>query len=119
MRPPNVIALFGPRSRLVSSHFAPPPLRLALSLLDEMRSVGLRPDHVTYGSAVSAMAKAGHWERALSLLRQMLEEGLRPNVVCYGAAVDACAKGGKWERAVGLLEEMRQAGVEPDRYVVH
>lgn len=91
--------------------------RLALELVDEMRSEGLSPDHVTYGSAVSAMAKAGQWVRALSLLREMMEEGLAPNLLCYGAAIDACANGRQWQMAVELLDRMRQSGLEPDRYV--
>ena len=88
--------------------------RSAVSLLDEMRRVGVEPNLFSYSAAISACAKDAQWERALSLLEEMPQRGIEPDVICFSAAITACEKGRQWERAVALLEEMRRRGVQPD-----
>ena len=88
--------------------------RSAVSLLGEMRRVGVEPNLFSYSAAISACAKDAQWERALSLLEEMPQRGIEPDVICFSAAITACEKGRQWERAVALLEEMQGRGVQPD-----
>jgi pentatricopeptide repeat domain-containing protein 1 len=80
-----------------------------------MRSSAVKPDVISFNTAIDACAKAGQWERALSLLVAMKSVGVTPNVRTFNCAIAACDKGnGQWERAMYLLNEMRVAGVPPD-----
>lgn len=59
-----------------------------------MTAVGLAPNVVSYGSVITACAKAGQWKMAAKL-GEMAAVGLTPNVITYNAAIDACAKEGE------------------------
>lgn len=68
------------------SSFSPFSLRLwkpALELLQEIRSVGLRPSTQTYNRAISACVKAGQFNQAMSLLQEMEDYGVSADLVTY------------------------------------
>lgn len=48
-----------------------------------MQATGIRPDQIAFGTAVSACAMGGQWERALLLLEEMRQASLRPDVIAY------------------------------------
>lgn len=48
-----------------------------------MQATGIRPDQIAFGTAVSACAMGGQWERALFLLEEMRQASLRPDVIAY------------------------------------
>lgn len=74
--------------------------REAVKLLEDLR-LRRAADAISYGSAVSACAKAGQAAVALALL-----EDAPLSEVTYGAAISACEKGGRPSDALRLLSEM-------------
>ena len=92
-----------------------PPWQQALSLLDEMVEAGVAPDTVSYTTAISACAAAGHLEAAREVYKAMREAGVVPNRPTYASLLKACARNKRWREALELLEEMEAAGKEdPD-----
>ncbi|CAM9235280.1 unnamed protein product [Ectocarpus sp. 12 AP-2014] len=79
-----------------------------------MKSRGIGMDVVSYGTAVSACAKAGDVKGALKLLKEMQEAGVEPNTVVYNSALDACGRAGKPKVAEKLLRKMGETGVVRD-----
>lgn len=82
---------------------------LVLGLMTEMRKQGLKPDMITYSTAITACGKAGQLERALSFLDEIetgSEGEVAPDVVAINAAIAACAIRGDSEKALELLDRM-------------
>ena len=86
---------------------------------DELLHWQVSPDIISYGTAISACAKARRWQKALSLLHGMrTSDGLsvndfrlqpvQPNEITYGGAISACAAASRWREALALLEEMQE-----------
>ena len=48
-----------------------------------MQAAGIKPDQIAFGTAVSACAMGGQWERARALLAEMRRSNLRPDVIAY------------------------------------
>merc|ERR1712136_81331 len=82
----------------------------ALSLLDEMKSVSIKPDVVSVTSAVSACGNGHAWRRAVELSRTMLAESIEPNTVGYTAAISAASKSGKWHLVLSVMDELARKG---------
>lgn len=103
----------------------------AEALLEEMRARAaagqddVRPDVISYSSAMHAWAKIGHAERAAQILDQMLQDyrsgnaRAKPDVQCFNTvlgaftrsrATDACLK------AEAFLKRMQDEGIEPNVY---
>lgn len=61
---------------LVQSHTLPPKTQ-------EMQASGIKPDQIAFGTAVSACAMGGQWQRARDLLSDMRRTNLSPDVVAY------------------------------------
>tara|TARA_B100000780_G_scaffold173304_1_gene121342 strand:- start:77 stop:340 length:264 start_codon:yes stop_codon:yes gene_type:complete len=82
-------------------------------LLQEMQTLGLSPDRVTYNTAIAAAARAAQWEQSLRLLDAMRAggEATTPDAWSYSAAMRACDKGGQPSAALRLFETMQQEGV--------
>ena len=106
----------------------PEALKKAESLLDEMESVGLVPDIVTYNSLLKVISRHAHPKvaarRCLSILREtqrlnrsgLLSQG--PDIISYNTTIAAVARSGdsrKMKQAVDLFQEMTNRGVKPDR----
>lgn len=89
-----------------------------MSLLAEMRRVGVDLDVATYNSAVGVLSKSQQplqWAYSLALLAEMRIEGLIPNVITYTALISACEKGQQWTHALQLFRDMRQDSAEANR----
>ena len=50
-----------------------------MSILDEMERRGVRPDLVTYNTAMDALGKAGEYEKALRLFGEVERKGKMGN----------------------------------------
>lgn len=98
---------------------------MAMEVFYEMGEYGLRPDNLSYRSAIMACNQAEHeqrrswrqkssernlneefewWECAISLLRRMKESGLRPDTPTLSSAISACEAAGQWQLALGILQ---------------
>jgi pentatricopeptide repeat protein len=95
----------------------------ALKLLRraEGAAVGPVPNLITYNSVLSALGKAGMWQKALELMDEMRARGersesARPCVVTYNSLMSACARGGQPHLSLELFREMEEKGIRRDVY---
>ncbi|CAJ1339851.1 unnamed protein product [Effrenium voratum] len=90
--------------------------RLALGLLQRMRSLHVRGNVVTFTSGLSANA----WPQAVALLKAMVQAGPQPNVLSFGATISACEDaevGGQWDVALQLLRQLPVHAVRPNEVI--
>ncbi|CAJ1326891.1 unnamed protein product [Effrenium voratum] len=74
--------------------------RCALQLFAEFPLRRLKEDDVTYGSVMSAFARAGRWQEAICFLQSLRD----CSIITVNAAISACEKGGAWQHARHLLQ---------------
>lgn len=94
-----------------------PLWRMALELLDRMKSDGIEPDGFSFCSAISCCGAEGRWEEALSLIAEMQDGGpkTRPNKMAYTAAIASCGRSGEVDHALRLFRQMKEQGLSADR----
>jgi pentatricopeptide repeat domain-containing protein 1 len=92
----------------------------ALMLLEQMSSVGVRPDAYSYSAAITACSRAGEAERALGVFKQCSAEtdGVGPNGVVFNAMLWACKRAGpSWQpQLLALFASMGAHGLQPDAW---
>ncbi|KAK1296558.1 Pentatricopeptide repeat-containing protein [Acorus calamus] len=84
-------------------------LATADRLMEGMSLAGLRPNMVTFVSAIKGFCEAGRFDDAERLARSMEANGCSPNVVVYSALLHGACKCGNLEKAMELLGEMEKA----------
>ena len=75
-----------------------------------MRTHGVRPDVISYNTAIAACGARAYYKDAVALLSEMWDQGLEPDIISYNSAISACEKGGQWQQALELLGEMKELG---------
>ncbi|KAL0404766.1 UNVERIFIED_CONTAM: Pentatricopeptide repeat-containing protein [Sesamum radiatum] len=78
----------------------------ALSIYDEMREAGIRPDAITFTSAVAACSQLAALERGKELHKCIIECRLNSNEVLMGALLDMYAKCGAVEQAASIFNQL-------------
>ena len=78
----------------------------AVALLQELKTISLKPGRILHTTAVNACAQGLASETALGLLADFEKGDLRADVVMYSSVLAACA--GLWVHALNLLEEMER-----------
>lgn len=68
--------------------------------------VGIKPDVITFTTAISACGSCGLSEEALSIYREMERAGVRPNIITHNAVMSACIAAGQWEEALDFFTEV-------------
>jgi len=94
----------------------PPRWEGALDALGEMAAEGVAPNLYSANAALSALGKAGQWQRAVEFLEAMPSQhggGTTPDAVSYTSAISGCERAAEWMAAAQLLRQMQQAGVAP------
>lgn len=89
---------------------------LAFELLNEMKTIGLQPNVVTYTNLIGVLSNEGHWPQALILLDEMHSDArLKPTVVTYGAVLSSLRR--NWPRSLELLSLMEEVhNVSPNAF---
>ena len=88
--------------------------KVALAVLGSMRAHGPPPDEYTFSATISALGKAGAWERALELRRGAGRDGVTLDRVGHNALVSACEKCAQWEHALEAMELMTSFKIAAD-----
>ncbi|KAL6986925.1 hypothetical protein U1Q18_012688 [Sarracenia purpurea var. burkii] len=89
--------------------------REAIELFEEMKRLGVMPNHVTFVGVLSACSHVGLVDTGLGYFRAMSEEhGLVPKPEHYVCVVDILGRAGLLHRATVFIEAMP---VEPDSMV--
>lgn len=84
----------------------------ALKLFNEMLDEGVKPDHVTFVSLLSACSHSGLVDEGQSCFHVMQDEyGIKPHMKHYGCMVDLLGRAGRLEMAYNFIKNMP---VQPD-----
>ncbi|KAJ0244038.1 Pentatricopeptide repeat-containing protein [Hirschfeldia incana] len=83
-------------------------------LMDEMKSLGLAPNQITWSTLIDICGGSGDVEGAIRILRTMHSDGTRPDVVAYTTAIKICAENKSLKLAFSLFEEMRKYQIKPN-----
>ncbi|KAK7837261.1 pentatricopeptide repeat-containing protein [Quercus suber] len=87
----------------------------ALKLFNEMLVEGVKPDHVTFVSLLSACSHSGLVDEGQWCFRMMQEEyGIKPSLKHYGCMVDLLGRSGRLEMAYNVIKNMP---IQPDASV--
>jgi pentatricopeptide repeat protein len=80
---------------------------MSLRMFEKSKLEAIKPDGVTFTSAISACAHAGFVSEGLDYFASMSRDhGLLPQVKHYGAMLDLLARIGSFERVENLLTKM-------------
>ncbi|KAL3641529.1 hypothetical protein CASFOL_016497 [Castilleja foliolosa] len=89
----------------------------ALTLFDEMRSIGVNPTKATFVGLLSACSHAGLVDEGWSIYRSMIDDyGLRPNMEHYSCMVDLLGRAGQIKNACNFIRTVMPE--EPDGNVL-
>eukprot|EP00775_Hariotina_reticulata_P002875 gene2875-biopygen4488 len=90
----------------------------ALGVLEELKRLhrvsanpSLKPNIVTYSSAIAAVAKGQRLDFAIRLYNEMIAAGLQPDAVTHYILLSTCIRLQSWPHVEWLLEDMHSKGV--------
>lgn len=92
---------------IISCHGLHGHAEKALRLFGEMLDEGVKPDHITFVSLLSACSHSGLIDHGQWCFRVMQEEyGIKPNLKHYGCMVDLLGRAGHLEMAYNFIKNM-------------
>ncbi|XWS39950.1 hypothetical protein CRYUN_Cryun18bG0098300 [Craigia yunnanensis] len=104
-----------PWNAIISCHGIHGHAEKAMKLFREMRVEGVKPDHITFVSLLSACSHSGLVEEGQWCFHVMQEEyGIGPILKHYGCMVDLLGRAGHLEMAYNFIKNM---SVKPDASV--
>jgi pentatricopeptide repeat protein len=83
----------------------------AEAIFQWMRKRNIRPDVVSWTTAIRLCQEAKEWERALYWVGQMEAAGVPPNGVTFGTMIHMLSKEGRWQQALEILRLMDARGL--------
>lgn len=86
----------------------------AKALMNEMRSLGLSPNRISWSTLIDSCAASGNVQGALRILNTMRLKGIKPDIVEYTTAIKVCVKSKNPNLAYSLYEEMKRYRVQPN-----
>ncbi|KAG8500903.1 hypothetical protein CXB51_002911 [Gossypium anomalum] len=86
----------------------------AKALMNEMKSLGLSPNHVSWTILIDICGGSGNVEGAIQILKTMHVTGIKPDVVSYTTAIKVCVESKRLKLAFSLFEEMKRYSVQPN-----
>ncbi|KAI7751369.1 hypothetical protein M8C21_016917 [Ambrosia artemisiifolia] len=87
---------------------------LAKALMEEMETVGLSPNHISWSTLIGVYGGSGDVKRAVQVLKTMRESGVPPDVIAYTAAIKVCVKQRELNLAFSLFAEMKRYQIQPN-----
>lgn len=86
----------------------------AKALMDEMRMLGLYPNHRSWSILIDICGKAHNVQGAMQAFQNMRNAGITPDVVAYTTAIKACVENKSLKMAFLLFEEMKRYLIQPN-----
>ncbi|XP_065857562.1 pentatricopeptide repeat-containing protein At5g02830, chloroplastic isoform X2 [Euphorbia lathyris] len=86
----------------------------AKALMDEMKSMGLSPDHISWSILMDICGSSGNVEGAIQILKNMRSAGIEPDVVSYTTAIKVCVESSNLRLAFSLFTEMKKSQIKPN-----
>nr|GMD64421.1 pentatricopeptide repeat-containing protein At5g59600 [Ipomoea batatas] len=87
--------------------------REALSLIEEMKPLGLRPNVVTYNTLIAGFSQADDRAMVSKILRFMHDEGVVPDVVSWTSVVSGLVQNFHNSEAFDTFKQMLNVGLHP------
>ncbi|XP_070031175.1 pentatricopeptide repeat-containing protein At4g33990-like isoform X1 [Nicotiana tomentosiformis] len=104
-----------PWNAIISCHGIHGNGRVSLKLFNDMLGEGVKPDHVTFLSLLSACSHSGLVDEGKRYFHMMEQEfGIKPVLKHYGCFVDMFARAGRLETAYRFIKSMP---LQPDASV--
>ncbi|RVW47094.1 Pentatricopeptide repeat-containing protein [Vitis vinifera] len=97
---------FCPWNAIISCHGIHGHGEKALKLFREMQDEGVKPDHVTFISLLSACSHSGLVDEGKWFFHLMQEYGIKPSLKHYGCMVDLLGRAGFLEMAYDFIKDM-------------
>ncbi|KAL0409865.1 UNVERIFIED_CONTAM: Pentatricopeptide repeat-containing protein, chloroplastic [Sesamum latifolium] len=85
-----------------------------LTLMDEMKTFGLTPNHISWSILVDICGGSGNVLGAIQILRSMREAGIQPDVITYTTAIKICVEHKNPKLAFTLFAEMKKYQIKPN-----
>merc|ERR1719311_1345173 len=87
----------------------------ALTALEEMQAVGIRPSNFTVSILVKLLGRGRRLNQAFAIMDDLSKRyGFQPNIQVYTCLMQACIQNRKLDRALALHDTMVSAGCRPD-----
>ncbi|KAL0309777.1 UNVERIFIED_CONTAM: Pentatricopeptide repeat-containing protein, chloroplastic [Sesamum radiatum] len=86
----------------------------AKALMDEMKTFGLTPNHISWSILVDICGGSGNVLGAIQILRSMREAGIQPDVITYTTAIKICVEHKNPKLAFTLFAEMKKYQIKPN-----
>ncbi|WVZ60838.1 hypothetical protein U9M48_010807 [Paspalum notatum var. saurae] len=80
--------------------------REAISLFEEMKKQGIKPDDITFLGVLYACSHSGLVSEGLRYFDDMKDHGIVPGIKHYGCVTDLLARSGELERAYRFIDEL-------------
>lgn len=80
----------------------------ALAIFNEMREVGIKPDAVTFTSALASCTQLAALEQGKEIHKLVMESKVEPNEIVMGALLDMYAKCGAVDEALCVFNQLRK-----------
>ncbi|KAA8518814.1 hypothetical protein F0562_016412 [Nyssa sinensis] len=84
------------------------------TLMDEMKTVGLSPNHISWSILIDVCGGSGNVEAAMQILKSMHEAGVQPDVISYTTAIKVCVENKNLKTAFSLYAEMKRHQIQPN-----
>ncbi|KAL8480367.1 hypothetical protein ACS0TY_027056 [Phlomoides rotata] len=86
----------------------------AKALMDEMKTFGLSPNHISWSILIDICGSSGSLRGALQILSFMHESGIQPDVIAYTTAIKICVQHKNPKLAFMLFGEMKKYQIKPN-----
>ncbi|KAK6146967.1 hypothetical protein DH2020_017879 [Rehmannia glutinosa] len=86
----------------------------AKALMDEMKTLGLSPNHISWSILIDICGGSGNVMGAIQILRSMRESGIQPDVITYTTAIKICVEHKNIKLAFTLFAEMQKYQIKPN-----
>ncbi|XP_009776250.1 pentatricopeptide repeat-containing protein At5g02830, chloroplastic [Nicotiana sylvestris] len=86
----------------------------AKALMEEMKKVGLSPNHISWSILIDICGGSGNVEGALQILRSMREAGIQPDVVTFTTIIKVCVETKDFKSAFSLFAAMKRYQIKPN-----
>lgn len=86
----------------------------ALLVFENMKSLGCRPDLVTYNTILAILGRLGKLDDMLRVFASMREVGLVPDIFTYNTILNSLRKMGRLDLCLVHFKEMTGRGIRPD-----
>ncbi|KAK9291150.1 hypothetical protein L1049_009338 [Liquidambar formosana] len=86
----------------------------AKALMDEMKTVGLSPNHISWSILMDICGGSGNAEGAIQILKTMNMAGIKADVVAYTTAIKVCVESKNLKLAFSLFSEMKTHQIQPN-----